>query len=108
MHFVAHNLELAAVDVLKMEKKQAMAEVETTLKGVSIIKAQICNVARQTFQHVLYVSYFSGLNQVRWLASRHRTMEALIKQLYVTVKHLETVDKEKAKDLLTNLKNAHF
>ena len=35
-------------------------------------------------------------------------MEALIKQLYVTVKHLETVDKENAKDLLTNLKNALF
>ena len=35
-------------------------------------------------------------------------MEALIKHLYVTVKHLETVDKEKANDLLTNLKNAHF
>ena len=36
VHFVAHNLELAAVDVLEMEKKQAMAEVETTLKGVSV------------------------------------------------------------------------
>ena len=62
----------------------------------------------QTYQHVLDVSYFNGLNQVQWLASWHRTVEAPIKQLYVTVKHLETVDKEKAKDLLTNLKNAHF
>ena len=37
MHCVAHNLELKAVDVLKKEKKQAMAEVETTCtrKGVS-------------------------------------------------------------------------
>ena len=91
-----------------MEKKQAMAEIETTLKGVSIIKAQICDVAGQTFQHVLDVSYFSGLNQVRWLASRHRAMEALIKHLYVTVKHLETVDKEKSEDMLTNLKMHTF
>ena len=67
-------------------------------------------MAGQTFQNVLEedVPYFSGLTKVRWLASRHRTMEALIKHLYVTVKHLETVDKEKAKDLLTNLKNALF
>ena len=36
MHCVAHNLELAAVDVLKKEKKQAMAEVETSLNGVSV------------------------------------------------------------------------
>ena len=36
MHCVAHNLELAVVDVLTKEKKQAMAEVETTLKGVSV------------------------------------------------------------------------
>ena len=36
VHFVAHNLELAAVDVLKKKKKQATAEVETTLKGVSV------------------------------------------------------------------------
>ena len=32
VHCVAHNLELAVVDVLTKEKKQAMAEVETTLK----------------------------------------------------------------------------
>ena len=85
-----------------------MAEVETTLNGVPVIKAQICDVAGQTLQHVLDVSYFSVLNQVQWLDSRHRIMEALIKQLYLTVKHLDIVDKEKAKDLLTNLKNAHF
>ena len=36
VHCDAHNLELAAAYVLTKEKKQAMEEVETALKGVSV------------------------------------------------------------------------
>ena len=86
--------------------KQAVAEVETTLKSVSSKKRRGLTVIPNVLEED--VPYFSGVKQVQWLASRHRAMEARIKHLYVTVKHLETVDKEKAKDLLTNLKNAHF
>ena len=75
-----------------------------------ITKAQNQRRGLTDIAHILEndVPYFNGVKQVRWLASRHRAIEALIKHLYVSVKHLETVDKEKAKDLLTNLKNAYF
>jgi len=117
IHCVAHRLELAVLDAVKTVPY--LKVFDDTVK--SIFKFYFYSPKkRRELKHISSIleedsAYYSGLQQIRWLASRHRSLKALEKHLAVTVFHLENTgsastnqDAFVSKGILKTLKSEEF
>ena len=116
VHCVAHNLELAVLDLTK--ELPCVSQVEETVKA--IFKWYYYSPKRRRevnrIAEILDEShvYFSGVHQVRWLASRSRAFAALQKHLVAAVTHLQHAasltgaDAAKANGFLKQLTDRDF
>ncbi|XP_033753177.1 zinc finger protein 862-like [Pecten maximus] len=116
IHCVAHNLELAVLDSVKTVPY--LSKFDTTVKNIFLFYYYSPKKRREprAISDLLDedAAYFSGMKQVRWLASRHRALKAIEKHYAVTVIHLEntasgkTADAAKAKGILNDFKSHKF
>ncbi len=93
IHCVAHNLELAILDVMKDNDAKYMETLEATLRGIYKFY-HLSPKKRRGLDNLAEVldedkPYYSGVKQVRWLASRYRAVTAVESHLRITVEHLE-------------------
>lgn len=118
VHCVAHNLELSVLDVMNDNDMNYLDNLESTLRGV--YKFYHMSPKQRRGLHELAsvlnedMPYYSGVKQVRWLASRWRAICAVEKNYRVTVEHLENVAANEenlsatATGLLRKLKTVSF
>ncbi|XP_033758057.1 zinc finger protein 862-like [Pecten maximus] len=116
IHCVAHNLELAVLESVKTVPY--LSKFDTTVKNIFLFYYYSPKKRRElrAISDLLdeNAAYFSGMKQVRWLASRHRALKAIEKHYAVTVIHLEntasgkTADAAKAKGILNDFKSHKF
>ena len=116
IHCVAHRLELAVLDAVKT--CSYLNRFEDTIK--SIFKFYFYSPKRRRevneIANILEedVVYYSGVQNTRWLASRHRAICALEKHFPTTVMHLQhkagTSDEQgqQAKGILKDLQSEKF
>ncbi|XP_060082847.1 zinc finger protein 862-like [Ylistrum balloti] len=116
VYCVAHNLELGVLDAVKTVPY--LRQFDDTVKGVfkyyfySPKKRRELKAISEIIEEDY--AYYSGVQQIRWLASRHRSLAALEKHYAVTIYHLEHVgqgtgeDSARSKGLLRELKTEKF
>lgn len=100
VHCVAHRLELALADALKCVRY--VTNVEDTIKGIYSFYHNSAKRTRElkSLSEILDEKVLRpvGLHGIRWLQSRHRAVQVLIKNWHAVIIHMEQVvaaEKEK-------------
>lgn len=129
VHCVAHNMELAILDVVHNNTNndvqagdiKHMEVMEDTMRGVYKFY-HMSPKQRRSLKELSDIldedePYYSGVKTVRWLASRYRALSAVETHYRVTVEHLEhastgvtagTNPSAIAAGLVKKLKNVNF
>ncbi|KAJ8042608.1 hypothetical protein HOLleu_09403 [Holothuria leucospilota] len=117
IHCVAHRLELAVLDALK--SNSYLKEVEDIIEEVyklyhySPKKRRELKELSTVMDEAL--SQYGSISTIRWLASRSRAAETLLKNFPATITHMEQMveigkatEKPKCKGLLKKMKTVKF
>ncbi|CAL4059898.1 unnamed protein product, partial [Meganyctiphanes norvegica] len=111
-HCINHNLELALLDLRKDEPYLAI--FEKTIKGIFSFYhyspkrgRELARVAAELDQDL---AHFGGIQQIRWVASQRRALQALHKNYVATCSHFEDIASTsiKVKGLLQKLQSPKF
>ena len=116
VHCVAHNLELAVCD----SKKECpyLSDFEKVLKGIFQLYYYSPKRRRELYEIAVNLDkelkHYGGVQQIRWVASQKRALQALLDNYEVTLIHLQEIasgrddNSDKAKNYLKHLTTEKF